>query len=296
METSLNEASRWRVELAGKLCSCYSSHPGVKMVCLGGSSARGTADAWSDLDVIVYWEDMDEDWIRAEPLAAAEGVQRTALISTGPGSFLESYHLQNLKADFAHVKLADWREWIRPLHTEPSPDNELISMMEGFLSSMVFHGQSVFDEMFRSASVYPDSLAIDVIQKNTGFFVNGYLEGQCLDRGDLLAWYDGMLVMIKKLLNITAALNRYYFHAGEARWAEYHLDRMKRKPAELTWANILRMLENPGPETAAMLSGIQMEILEMVVSEFPELADRIAVRKSRMESLAVRPCLSRPAL
>jgi hypothetical protein len=296
MKNNLNEASRWRVDMARELCSCYSSHPDVMMVCLGGSSARGIADEWSDLDILIYWKGIDENWIKSEPLGAAKGISRTALMNTSPESFLESYHIGGLKIDFAHVRLDDWIEWLKPLHGETSPDNELIGMAGGFLSSIVFHGEEEFQKIARSLSVYPDSLALDVIQKNLGFYVNGYLEGQCLQRGDLLAWHDGLVLMLKKLLNITAALNRYYFHAGEARWAEYHLAQMKHKASGFTWANVLQMLENPGPETASMLYSIQMETLDLIATQFPELSERIEIRKTRMASLEVKSCSARPSL
>lgn len=294
MKETCSEASRWRVDLAEELSLCYSSHPSVLMVCLGGSSARGIADEWSDLDILVYWKEIDENWIGSEPLAAEKGIPRTALMRTGPGSFLESYHTHGLKIDFAHVRLGEWLEWIKPLHHDASPDSELIGMAGGFLSSVVFHGEDEYRKIAGLLSVYPDSLAKDVIQKNLGFFVRGYLEGQCLSRGDLLAWHDGLVLMLKKLINITAALNRCYFHAGEARWVEYHLSRMKHRASGLTWGNIIHMLQDPGPETAAMLYSIQMETLDMIASQFPELSDRIEARRTRMASLEVVPCPARP--
>ena len=294
MTGRLNSASTWRVNLARELCSHYSSHPGVLMACLGGSSARGIADMYSDLDIIVYWNELDDKWIEAEPLTSATGIPRTSIMSLSPGSFIESYHLDTLKVDYGHVLLSEFREWLEPLYTSDTPDHDLISSAGGFLSSMVFYGEDIFAEIRNCIQEYPSALALDVVKKNLGFYVNGYLDGQCFHRGDLLAYHDGIVLMLKKILNATAALNRHYYHAGEARWAEYHLGFMEKKPSELTWPNVKRMLSNPGADTVSMLGRIQSELLDMAALEFPSLSEKIGIRKSRMESLGVKPCISRP--
>ena len=294
MAGNLNSASTWRVDLARELCSHYSSHSGVLMVCLGGSSARGIADSYSDLDIIVYWDEFDDQWIKSEPLTAATGIPRTSIMSLSPGSYIESYHIDTLKVDFGHVILSEFREWLKPLYTSDTPDHDLIGSAGGFLSSTVFYGEDIYAEIRSSVQEYPAALALDVVKKNLGFYVNGYLDGQCFNRGDLLAYHDGIVLMLKKILNATAALNRHYYHAGEARWAEYHLGLMEKKPLELTWANVMWMLSNPGTDAVSMLHRIQSDLLDMASIEFPSLSEKIAVRKSRMESLGVKPCISRP--
>lgn len=294
MSVHLNEASRWRVDLARELCSRYSLHPGVAMTCLGGSSARGIADRFSDLDIIVYWDEMDEDWIKAEPLASACGIARTAIMSLAPGTFIESYYLDTLKIDFGHVILSDFQGWLEPLAAPDSPDPDLIGMAGGFLSSIAFSGEDVFSRIRETVPEYPEALALDVVKKNLSFYVKGYLDGQCFERGDLLAYHDGMVIMLKKILNTCAALNRHYYYAGEARWAEYHLQFMVKKPAELTWPNVKWILSHPGAEAVAKLGRIQNELLDLVAAEFPSLAEKVAYRKSRMESLEVKACISRP--
>lgn len=60
MNPETNEASRWRIELARELSTHYSSHPEVRMVCLGGSPTKGISDAYSDLAIVVYWNELDE--------------------------------------------------------------------------------------------------------------------------------------------------------------------------------------------------------------------------------------------
>ncbi len=291
-ETKMNEASQWRVDLSRTLAGFYSSHPRVEMVCLGGSSSKGIADDFSDLDIIVYWNEMDEDWIRAEPLKSAIGLQRTDIISMAPGSFVESYHINGLKVDFGHVTMKDWEEWSTPLNAEP----DQIGMIGGFLASIPFYGEELFKEWHERLSRYPDEIALEIIKKNLGFYVKGYLLHQCFDRGDMLAYSDGMNQMLKKLLTVTAALNRHFYSASEPRWIEFELGRMPLRPDQLTYSNILWMLENPGAEAEEMLYSIQAELLDMIAAQFPDLKEKVEHRKKRMAQLAVTACSSRPEL
>ena len=138
MDSGMNEASRWRIDLANELAVHYSAHPQVRMVCLGGSSSKGISDAYSDLDIIVYWNELDEDWIREEPLKAAIGLDRTCLLSMAPGTFIESYHIGGLKIDFGHVTMEMWEQWTTPILKELNADPELMGMVGGFLATVLW--------------------------------------------------------------------------------------------------------------------------------------------------------------
>lgn len=55
----MNAQSQWRVELAQKLAAPYVSRVGLRMLLLSGSVARDCADAYSDLDLIAIWDELD---------------------------------------------------------------------------------------------------------------------------------------------------------------------------------------------------------------------------------------------
>ena len=292
MSDKRNKASGWRIEMAEELSQYYSSHEEVVMVCLGGSSSKGIADAYSDLDIIVYWNNMDEDWIQSSPLDSAIGLARTDIISMAPGSFVESYHLEGVKIDFGHVSMKDWEEWSTPLTADP----DQIGMVGGFLGSIPFYGRDLFNEWKGSLGSYPDEIAVEIIKRNLGFYVKGYLLNQCFNRGDLLAYSDGMNQMLKKLINVAAALNRRFYSAAEPRWIQYELQQMPLLPEKLSYRNICWMFENPGAEAESMLYSIQEELMDMVADQFPELAEKVEKRKFRISELAVTPCEARPVL
>jgi hypothetical protein len=292
----MNRASEWRIELARELSEPYMMHDGVKMVCLGGSAARGISDEYSDLDIIVYWDRMDGEFIEGCPLERSFGLERTAISSMHPGTYIESYHMQGLKVDFGHSTLAQWEEWVTPLLEDNSDEPELLSMVGGYLASIPFKGREIFSFWKERLEEYPDELGKKVIGKNMGIYVKGYLLHQCLERGDYLAWQDGMCSMLKKILNITAAINGLYYSAEEPRWVEYQLGRMSMKAEGLTGGNIIWMLENPGAASEEMLYQVLDDTLGLVAGRFPEFAEKVAGKRKRLASFEVRPCLERPVI
>jgi hypothetical protein len=292
MHTPGNEASLWRVDLARELSGYYSPHPMIAMICLGGSAARGIADIWSDLDIIVYWKGIDTGWLRKPPLP----VERTAASFHDSGTVLESYHLQGLKADFGHVSLEDWEEWVKPLFSTPEPDLEAMGSVGGFLSSIVFHGEAEYLRIRNRISSYPDSLAVHAAGKGMGFFVKDYLEKQCLERGDLIAWHQGALQTITNIVNVLAAVNRVWFHAGELRWLGYHLGKMSLLPQGFSAENIERILKEPGRESSELLYRFQQDTLSLVEREIPELKGTVEKKRERIEALRVTPCSTRPSI
>lgn len=52
----MNEASRWRIEVARFVAPIIAQNPKVQAIVLGGSASRGNADSYSDIEIGVFWE------------------------------------------------------------------------------------------------------------------------------------------------------------------------------------------------------------------------------------------------
>lgn len=50
----MNEASRWRFTLAEHIDLAYAADPKACVVMVAGSTGRGTADRYSDIELEVY--------------------------------------------------------------------------------------------------------------------------------------------------------------------------------------------------------------------------------------------------
>lgn len=284
------EASVWRVELAKELADRYSSRPGVRMIVLGGSSSRGTADAYSDLDIVVYWDEIDVDWLESVPLGDLNCERKWMSRMGDADVYIESYYFGTLKVDFGHITMDLWKEEVDGVIEKFDSDSGAQQSLAGFMASIALHGEDEVAKWKERVSNYPDGLADRMLRENRRFYVPGYLVNQALDRGDIISYYDGLTRMLKNLLGLLAGLNRMYLSVDEPRWAEYYIEQMEIKPVD-AWARMSSVLTNDGPDAVAVLDGLIDDVIELIAEHRPDI-DLTRTRLGR--TLAVEACESRP--
>src|SRR5262245_56324184 len=69
----MNEASQWRLALARQLAPLYAANPHVAAVLVGGSTARGHADRFSDIELGIFWHEPPTDEERGVVIEQAKG-------------------------------------------------------------------------------------------------------------------------------------------------------------------------------------------------------------------------------
>lgn len=289
---SLSKHSLWRRQLAQELVKPYQKRRGLEMALLGGSPARGLADQYSDMDVVLYWDKLDSGWIRSRPLEALGCRFVTLLDMPQHQAVLEIYTLDGLIVEIGHGTAASLKEEIKEVAVKCKVLPPTISSIGGFLDAWPLYGAKRYHELRASVPAYPKKLAMKVIGQNLGFFWKGCLEKQGLARGELLFVYDGLTATLKRLINILAALNGLYYWAGEPRWIEHWSGRMKHCPRGL-WPRIVRIYRGSPGRALEELEQLQAEVLEMVREHLPE-ADMSRI--IRFEGLEVKSTGSRPVL
>jgi len=293
MGKTLNAASQWRIELAEALAGHYSAQPHVKMIVLGGSPSRGLSDRYSDLDVIVYWDTIDFDWLQT-PALESVGATRKYLRRADTMTALETYYFDTLKVDFAHMTLSLWQEWADDLQVRFDTTGYKQKSVAGFLDAVVLHGDSLYHEWHARLSVYPEELAYNVVKENMRFFVKGCLLHQGLERDEILFFYDGTSLMLKRVLAILGGLNRVYFSIDEPRWIAHDLEgKMPVRPPH-TWERILEILNGDRQQALVRLYELIYDVLHLVEEYMPTID--VASIRERMQALAVHGCDTKPNL
>lgn len=276
------EASRWRIEFAKEIIRFYVPRPGIRMAVLGGSPPKGLSDDYSDLDVIVFWDAVDVDWLEKDPLRDIE-CERKHLRKMGEEEvYLESQYFGALKTDIAHITMDLWKHMVDDVLVRHDTDPSNLDSLSGFITCEPLFGDDLVREWKERIAEYPDELAKKVVRTHRRFFVPGYLVNQAHKRGEVLAFTDGRCQMLKNLLSILAGLNRVYFSADEPRWIEYYLGRMKIKPAN-TWERMKRVLSADGEEAIEALDGLIVEVIDLINEHMPELDDGYEARWRSME-------------
>jgi hypothetical protein len=160
---ALNDDSVWRLELARRYIEPYRVRAAIAV--LGGSVAQGVADRWSDIDTIVYWDEIDRDWL--ELPRAAENGDRFTWVEHYPGNAcLEQYRFGTVKADVAHVRLGWLDELIDGTLSGESFDTTSLDVLRGVQESIVLFGEERYEPIRARVLEYPDALRRALVEAN----------------------------------------------------------------------------------------------------------------------------------
>jgi hypothetical protein len=278
-------ASLWRIEFAKELIEFYVPRPGIEMAVLGGSPPKGLSDEYSDLDIIVFWDEVDVEWLEKDPLREVDCERKHFRRMGEEDVYLESQYFGALKADFGHIKMDLWERTVDDVLVRHSPDPSNLDSMSGFLTSEPLFGGGLVRQWKERISEYPDELAENVVRANRRFFVPGYLLNQAHGRGEALAFADGRCQMLKNLLSILAGLNRVYFSAEEPRWIEHYLGLMECKPDD-AWERVRSVLSLDGEEAVAALESLMLDVLGLIGKHMPQVNGDYEGRWRSMEVTA----------
>ncbi len=205
---------------------------------------------------------------------------------------MESYYLGTLKADFGHTTIKLWEDDVNNIIKNYTPDLPMLKAIGGFCEAMPLYGKELYEEQKKKLFPYPEQLAINVIKSNFYLYVKNTLLYQGLERGDILYYYDGICLLLKRILNIIPPLNMVYTAFDEPRWIEYELEKMKIKPKD-AWNRMKTILTEPDKRKALdQLYDLLFETLKLVNERFPSLD---ALGKIKLiNDLAVEPCNEKP--
>jgi hypothetical protein len=205
----MTDASRWRMDLAPALAKVYMRQPAPVMIALGGSAVRGEADAYSDMDMLVYWKTIDSTLQTAAPLQIL-GARRFNWVEQGVTGCLEQYFLGNLKIDVGHIPL-EWLDGIICDVTnkgDTTPDK--LGTLGGFLEALPLYGEETYRQYCGRIKVFPDALARKLVEQHLFFYPRWVLERHALGRNDLFHFYETQCAMLRNLVGVLAGLNRVY--------------------------------------------------------------------------------------
>jgi hypothetical protein len=280
----------WRPGLARDIAAHYTSRPGLAFALLGGSTARGETDAWSDLDILIYWEKVDAAWLET-PRLAGEGVRRFFWRETFPGGvWLEQYEIGAQKIDVAHIALPWWEEVTGDVVERGDAEEWKLGTIGGFMEAQPLHGAATYAEWRSRLQPVPEALITKRIAEHLFFYPPWVIENQGLRRGDDYAFYDILRETVRNLVTVLAGLNRLYFSADKMKRVGATVERMPIRPRDArTRFDALYTMERAS--VPAALPALVGETLDLVETHRPDI-DTARVRK--VFAMVLGGCTERP--
>jgi hypothetical protein len=211
-----------RRDLAERLAPAYASNPHVVALFVGGSTARGHADRFSDLEVGVVWAEPPSEAERGGAIAAARGDLVHLYPEEDDGRLgpvwtdawkigrHEEGPFTGVEVDMHHFLLHAVEKVLAEVLDEFDPDPVKQSLVGAILTGIPLHGSEVVEAWQQRAAEYPDQLCIAVVRAHAQIEGLWRLDAFA-ERDNPVAGYGVLTSAHEDLLHTLLGLNRVYY-------------------------------------------------------------------------------------
>lgn len=271
----MTEPTQYLRGLAHELLTVYATEAQPRAALLVGSAATGDADHYSDLDMLVYYDQVPT----AETLQKAQGEldsegYRCTVFSDGSGApaeqgYSERYFLNGIECQVAHESVGAFEREIRRLIVDLELSEELLKIMSGLFDGLPLIGEELI-EQWREQAAMTDELQHALIEKRWAFFPWWYFQDR-LHARDTTIWRYGVLAQSAyNIVGLLAALNRLYFSTFEFKREHRLLSRLEVAPPNLA-TRLDALFEDDEQGSTAELERLVGEVGALVAKRFPDI-------------------------
>ena len=275
--------SQWRRELAEEFAAGYRERPGVRSVLLSGSVARGTADRYSDIELLVVWSGPPGDDVRPAAVAAGGGQLVTAYeYDDENAEWSDDVLHSGVEIQVSHRTEAATGQWITDVTAGFDPDLTKQDLIALIRTGVPLAGAGLIDEWRRQADDYPAPLGDAMIRAHLAFR-SAWQRRKLLDRQDLIPLYADLVDTARNVVLVLLGLNHTYFPHLGFKWVPALAASLAEAPPGL--GDRLATLFTAAPaEAVRAADALIEETLELVAARRPEVGaaeELILVRQTR---------------
>lgn len=273
-----NAASQWRQALVQRIVPVYTSNPHVAAVLLGGSTARGHADRYSDIELGVFWHQAPSE---SERQRAADNIpgDLMALYPYDPNEevwcddyMLGRAHPEQPKSgalvEVVHYTTDFLERTFAAVLQHHSPDALKQNLLAGIVDGIALSNSGLVQQWKTRAAVYPDELAVAVI--NHYALIDHFWRWEMwLERGpNLMMIYQSFAQVQQQLLRVLLSLNRTYYFGFK--WLEVIDAKLHYKPEDFM-KRLARVYQVAPADGARELADLVEETYTLVEHHFPQI-------------------------
>jgi len=261
--------------LARRLADSYIAHTSPRAILLVGSAATGGADEYSDLDLLVYHDQVPPERAVAETPREL-GTERYSGTPWSDDScepdergYSERYCLGGIECQVGHMSVGAFEREITRLVVDHEFTEELLKIMSGLHEGLPLFGEEPIERWRRNAG-YTEELRRKTIEKRWTLFPWWYFQERLRSR-DATVWrYDVLVQSAYSLVGVLAALNRLYFSTLEFKRASRLLSRLEVAPPDFA-GRLTSLFEFDEQRSTAELERLVGETQALVAERFPEI-------------------------
>jgi hypothetical protein len=271
-------SSPWRNEIAERLASLYASNGKVAAVMLGGSTARGHADGFSDMELGVFWSKAPTVTERRAVIAAADAdlgyqydydpEEQVWSDDFYVGRVASGQPKSGLFVEVAHQLVSSTEQILRAVLNGCSTSQSAHNLIGGIVDAIPLAGAPMLEAWKAQAIRYPRELSLAVVRKH-GVICHFWRWEMFLARGEnLMLLYQSFAQVQQQLLHVLLGLNRVYYFGFK--WLDLVADRLEIKPERFA-IRLKQVYQVPPDEGARLLIGLVDEVFSLVEAHLPEI-------------------------
>ncbi|WP_420643968.1 nucleotidyltransferase domain-containing protein [Candidatus Leptofilum sp.] len=266
----MNQTSQDRLELARQNTAVFQQNSHIKAILVTGSVAKGLADDNSDIDIIMYYDELPGE----EAFAA---YQQAALDSGGGfygGNAQDGWalfqYIDGIRHDFAHAKLQEAETLIDDFLSKPNlEENNLLIALDGMLTGLPLKGAEITDSWKTKLASYPPELGDMLVKKHLRFRPHWVLQKMGVDRNEVIFLQEELLTAVQNIFGVLCGLNQLY-HPGKIKGLDYTVAKMQIAPTNV--ASRLPALFDTDMQTAVNdLKTLIEETIRLVETHMPHI-------------------------
>lgn len=260
-------------ELAASLVSAYLQHTQPRAVLLVGSGATGGADGYSDLDMLLYYDETpaEADLAGARKQVGAERFKGTEW--PDEEGYSERYDVGGIQCQLGHAVIAPWEREITRVVDDLDLDRRLVKELMGLFEGRPLHGQALIAE-WRERAAYTERLQRAMIEKHWQFFPWWHYQDKLTLRDTTVWRYDVLVQSAYNLVGVVAALNRVYFSTFEFKRVHKFIAGFEVAPANLA-ERLDALFVADTREATAYLERLVAQTQALVQERFPDIDSAI---------------------
>jgi hypothetical protein len=258
-------------DLARRVVEAATEKMPIRAALLAGSAGRGNADRFSDIDLLLYVDEVPTNEAVAQVREAVGGTNPLRRYDATEYANGEEFQLDGVRTEMSFTTVAriEWQlhQLLDELQDVATPHQKFLS---GVAEGLPLHGETLIAQWQARLRNYPEQFREEMIRRHWDFFPLWYY-GEAMALRDSELWrLDVLLDGAFNLLGVLAGLNRLYFARFELKRMRDLIAKMEVAPPAL--ADRIEALFRLSPEESAQSFGTLVEETRQLVSrELPDL-------------------------
>jgi hypothetical protein len=260
----MNAHAQWRLNFAQNLSATLQQIPGIAMIAVLGSVARGYSDEYSDLELMLLWDQAPSPDQRTALVRLVQADYRHPAFEPGHHS---AFLIQGIPVDLWHTTRAQEEAFMHAVLDNLSLDLVANNRVETLLSCIPLFGAEHAAAWKSRIKAYPRELALRFIQTHIPHFHLRQLTFAAR-RDNPTAYYHTLSDVQCSLFLVLLALNRSYFPTFK--WMYPALGQMSHTPPQIA-ARLHAMFYEPPIQATEQLRMALVETLDLVETAYPQI-------------------------